>query len=349
MLMNVLVTGGAGFIGSHLVDALIDSGHKVIVLDSLEPAVHDRNQPPYLNPRAKYLWQDIRDADAVSKASENVEVLFHLASLIDVEESVRDPGKYVDVNVMGTATLLDSIVGGATLVERLILASSVAVYGEGSYVCSNCGPVKADPRPKEQLERGEWDVLCPDCGRPLEPQATSEGETPTPMSTYGLTKLTQEKLFEAASRKLGIPAVILRLANVYGPRQRSGPYAGVCTTFYSRLQVGVPPTVHEDGLQTRDYIHVEDVVRANLLSLEAAVDETLIVNIGTGKPVTVLQLAELLNEMMGSDISPEMKGTFRSGDIRHLWVDPRTSKERLGFTSSVDLREGLEATLRHSD
>ncbi len=347
--MRVLVTGGAGFIGSHLVDALVEGGHEVIILDNLEPRVHQGKKPHYLNAGATYLWQDIRDADAVAEATQDVEALFHLASLIDVEESMRDPGTYADVNVRGTAALLDAFAERPGSVNRLILASSVAVYGEGSYRCSKCGPVEAKPRPREQLQQGRWEILCPTCGTPLEPHATSEEARPAPLSTYGVTKLSQEKLFEAAAGNLGIPAVILRCANVYGPRQRPGPYAGVCTTFLERMQRGQAPIVHEDGLQTRDLIHVRDVVYASMLAMGAKVKGVLVANIGTGTPTTVLEVEKAIGELTKSELSPVLDGTFRPGDIRHLWVDTRRSRESLGFTSSIGLKEGvrtLVATLQ---
>ncbi|MFQ5871668.1 MAG: NAD-dependent epimerase/dehydratase family protein, partial [Candidatus Geothermarchaeales archaeon] len=193
--MKVLVTGGAGFIGSHLVDALADRGHEAVVLDNLDPQVHGQGPPPYLNRYAQYLWGDLRDRAVLKRAIEEVEVVFHLASLIDVEESMRQTERYVDVNVRGTATLLDALHKKGDVVKRVILASSVAVYGEGSYRCPQCGNVEPEPRQRAQLERREWEVLCPSCEEALEPQATSEEKNSAPISAYGLTKLTQEKLF----------------------------------------------------------------------------------------------------------------------------------------------------------
>jgi dTDP-L-rhamnose 4-epimerase len=343
--MRVLVTGGAGFIGSHLVDALVQEGHDVFVLDSLTPEVHRQGRPTYLNPGARYVWADIRSPGEWTDAVGDVEVLFHLASLIDVEESMRDMGKYVDVNVRGTATILDALLKTTGSLRKLILSSSVAVYGEGAYTCPECGPMEGRPRPEEQLKRRRWEVPCPSCGRALSPRATSEEKTPAPISVYGLTKLGQERLFEAASRHYGIPAVILRYANVYGPRQRPGAYAGVCTVFLMRAQKGEAPVVHEDGLQTRDYVSVEDVVRASVLAMEADVEGTVIANIGNGRPTTVLQVWELVAEVTGSHSKPLMEGTYRPGDIRHLWVDARRAREVLGFTYSIGIQEGLTSTL----
>jgi dTDP-L-rhamnose 4-epimerase len=343
--MRALVTGGAGFIGSHLVDALIEEGHDVVVLDNLAPEVHGGRPPGYLNPRAHYIWGDIRRPEKWLDDVGDVEVLFHLASLIEVEESMREVSKYVDVNVRGTATLLDALLKRTGSLRRLILSSSVAVYGEGAYTCPECGPVEGQPRPEEQLKRGRWEVPCPSCGRELRPQATSEEKTPAPISVYGFTKLTQERLFEAASRYHGIPAVILRYANVYGPRQRAGAYAGVCTVFLTKAQKGEALVVHEDGMQTRDFISVEDVVRASVLAVEADVEGTVIANIGTGKPTTVLQVWELVAEVTGSDSKPVMDRTYRPGDIRHLWVDTRRARDVLGFTYSIGIQEGLTSTL----
>ncbi len=344
--MRALVTGGAGFIGSNLVDALVLGDHEVFVLDNLEPGVH-RKRPAYLNPGAEYFWKDVRDAEAVREALQGVTHLFHLASLIDVEESMREPARYADVNVRGTATLLDEAAKQDSL-ERMVLASSVAVYGEGSYNCLECGPVEPLGRPEEQLESGEWEVRCPQCGRPLEPRATSEEKRPAPLSTYGITKLTQEMLFEAAARHLGKPAAILRYANVYGRRQRPGPYSGVCVTFHSRMMEGEGVVVHEDGKQSRDFVSVDDVVRASILAAEAEKPGVTVANIGTGGPTTVLDLIPILREITSSDAPAVMNGTHRQGDIRHLWVDNARARRELGFTPTTDLRQGLEATFRQS-
>ncbi len=314
------------------------------MLDNLDPGVHSE-KPGYLNPKASYIWKDVRDGQAVREALDGVTHLFHLASLIDVEESMREPARYADVNVRGTATVLDAATKEES-VERLILASSVAVYGEGSYTCSECGPVEPLARPKEQLERGEWEVMCPNCGSPLKPQATSEEKKPAPLSTYGITKLTQEMLFDAASRNVDKPAVILRYANVYGVRQRPGPYSGVCVTFHSRMLAGETVEVHEDGKQSRDFVSVDDVVRATVLAAEAQTSGVVRVNIGTGRPTTVLDLIPILREITAREGPSAIRGTYRQGDIRHLWVDDSRANRELGFNSTIDLLQGMKTTFQ---
>ncbi len=344
MGMNVLVTGGAGFIGSHLVDALVEAGHRVVVMDNLDPGVHGGRRPPYLNPRATYLFEDIRNPKAVRKGLDGAEVVYHLASLIDVAESMKEPAKYVDTNVNGTATLLDQATKQRE-VRRLILSSSVAVYGEGLYVCPSCGPAEPGPRAQELLEKRRWEVPCPSCGGDLKPRATSEKERPDPGSIYGLTKLVQEKLFESAGISLDIPAFILRYANVYGPRQRPGPYAGVCATFLERLREGQPLIIHEDGLQTRDLVHVHDVVRASVLAMRREAIGVQIANIGTGKPITILEIAEVMRDLTGRDSPLNLEKTFRPGDIRHLWVETEEAAKGLNFKPSIGFEEGIAALI----
>ncbi len=346
--MRVLVTGGAGFIGSHIVDALVAEGHEVAVLDSLVADIYGGSKPSYLNPRAQYVWKDIRDREALEEVVRDVGVVFHMASLIDIEESMRELGKYVDSNVVGTAVLLDTLQRYGRSLERLVLPSSAAVYGEGTYRCSSCGDVEPGPREGEQLRSGRWEVLCPTCGHVAKPQPTAEDKTPSPISIYGLTKLVQERLCGAFSVSLGTPVVVLRYANVYGTRQRAGRYAGVCTTFLSRALEGEPPVVHEDGLQSRDFVSVEDVVRANLLAMHAEVKGSLVVNIGTGRPTSVLQIWELISRETGAKLQPLMDGTFRPGDVRHLWLDPRRARQALGFKPSVRVEDGLKATITAS-
>lgn len=341
--MRVFVTGGAGFIGRHLVDALVGEGHEVRVLDNLEPRVHPA-KPGDLNPAATYFWNDIRDREAVQEAGKGAEALFHLASLIEVAEGERAMGRYVDVNARGTAVLLDTLREGPAL-RRLILTSSVAVYGEGAHRCPQCGSREGRPRTQEQVEDAEWDLRCTSCGASMEAEATSEGQEPRPRSVYGLTKLVQEKMFQALATHREIPAVILRYANVFGPGQRGGAYAGVCTAFLNQARAGEPLTVHEDGRQMRDFVFVEDAVRATVLALRAEIEGTAIANIGTGHPTSIIELAEVVGDLVGFDLPPVVGGTYRPGDVRHLWVDSRTAREVLGFAPTRGLRDGLREML----
>ncbi|MFQ5553690.1 MAG: NAD-dependent epimerase/dehydratase family protein [Thermoplasmata archaeon] len=345
--MRVLVTGGAGFIGRHLVDALTRAGHGVVVLDNRDPRIHP-SEPRNLNPDVTYVWKDVRNREAVREAASGAEALVHLASLIEVAEGEREIGRYVDVNVRGTAVLLDTLLKEAPSIQRMILTSSVAVYGEGAYTCPEDGDVEVSGRPTHRLERGQWDVSCPICGGDVKPQGTSEEKRPQPISVYGVTKLTQEKLFEAASAEGSIPAIILRFGNVFGPGQRAEAYAGVTTTFLRRVMAGERPIVHEDGEATRDYLAVEDAVQAALLALESPVEGVWIGNIGSGRPTTVREVAEAVGEAAGVPVSPRFEGTYRSGDIRHLWLDVRNAKKTLAFEPSIGLGEGLRRMLAAS-
>ncbi|MEE9174425.1 MAG: SDR family NAD(P)-dependent oxidoreductase [Thermoplasmata archaeon] len=342
--MRVLVTGGAGFIGRHLVDILVEAGHEVTILDNRDARIH-ASEPKDLNPRATYVWKDIRDREAVREAGQGAEALYHLASLIEVAESERDIGRYVDVNVRGTAVLLDTLIQHVPSLETLVLTSSVAVYGEGAYACGEDGGVEPGTRRQEQLDAGVWEAVCPQCQGRLEPIGTAEGKVPNPVSVYGVTKLVQEKVFASASREAGLPAVVLRFGNVFGPGQREGAYAGVTTTFLRRIARGEPLTVHEDGRQTRDYVFVEDAVAAAVRALDAPIEGTWIGNIGSGRPTTVLEVAQLAAEVVGGEVSTRQEGTYRPGDIRHLWLDVAEARRSLGFEPSVDLKEGLRRTV----
>ncbi len=338
--MQILVTGGAGFIGRHLVDALVEAGHEVTILDNLDARIHP-SEPEELNPRATYVWKDIRDREAVREAGQGAEALYHLASLIEVAESERDIGRYVDVNVRGTAVLLDTLIQDVPSLETMVLTSSVAVYGEGAYTCGEDGRVEVGRRPQEQLDAGVWEAVCPQCQGQLEPMGTTEEKVPNPVSVYGVTKLVQEKVVASASRETGLPAVVLRFGNVLGPGQREGAYAGVTTTFLRQIARGEPLTVHEDGRQTRDYVFVEDAVAAAVQALDAPIEGTWIGNIGSGHPTTVLEVAELVAEVVGGEVSARQEGTYRPGDIRHLWLDVAEARRVLGFEPRVDLKEGL--------
>ncbi len=338
--VRVLVTGGAGFIGRHLVNALIEGGHEVTILDNLDPRIHP-SEPQDLDPRATYVWKDIRDREAVLEAAQGAQALYHLASLIEVAESERDIGRYVDVNVRGTAVLLDTLIQDVPSLETLVLTSSVAVYGEGAYTCGEDGRVEVGRRRREQLDAGVWEAMCPQCQGQLEPIGTTEEKIPNPLSVYSVTKLVQEKAFASASRETGLPAIVLRFGNVFGPGQREGAYAGVTTTFLRQIARGEPLTVHEDGRQTRDYVFIEDAVAAAVQALNAPIEGMWTGNIGSGQPTTVLEVAQLAAEVVGGEVSTRQEGTYRPGDIRHLWLDVREARRVLGFEPSVDLKEGL--------
>ncbi len=342
---SVLVTGGAGFIGSHLVDALVERGHRVRILDSLEPQVHGESgeTPPYLNPQAEFVRGDMRDREAVRKALEGIEVLFHHAAAVGVGQSMYEVQRYTENNTLGTANLLDVVANEKHRVERMILASSMSIYGEGRYLCSACGVVYPRLRPEEQLRERAWEMRCPHCGREVSSLSTDEEKPLHPTSIYAITKRDQEEMFLCIGQAYGIPTVALRYFNVYGPRQAlSNPYTGVAAIFSARIMNGRPPVVYEDGLQSRDFIHVKDIVKANLLAMERREADYQVFNVGTGRATTVLELAHLLMERLGGKgLEPQVVGRYRRGDIRHAYADITKIRERLGFSPQVDFEEGV--------
>ncbi|MBI2104139.1 MAG: NAD-dependent epimerase/dehydratase family protein [Candidatus Omnitrophica bacterium] len=341
--MRVLVTGGAGFIGSHLVDALVRDGHAVRVLDSFDPQVHGGRAPDYLNPAAEYVEGDVRDRDALRRSLRDIEVVFHEAAVVGVGQSMYEIERYVSVNVLGTATLLDVIVNDRLPLKKLVVASSMSIYGEGQYACPSCGPVTPPLRPLEQLKAREWEMRCPRCSRPARPQPTAEAKTLSPTSVYAVSKRDQEELCLCVGRSYGIPTTALRYFNVYGPRQAlSNPYTGVCAIFSARIKNRHRPLLFEDGGQTRDFIAVQDIVQANLLVMRDARADFEVLNVGTGHPVSIAQIGRLLAQLYGVPVEPELTRKYRAGDIRHCYADI-SKLQALDFRPSVSLEEGLRA------
>lgn len=339
--MRVLVTGGAGFIGSHLVDALVEAGHPVRVLDNFEPQVHGGARPDYLNAHAEYQEGDVRDRAAVRRALDGIDVVFHEAAMVGVGQSMYEIERYTSANVVGTAVLLDAIVNDRLPVRKLVVASSMSIYGEGQYRCARCGPVLAGLRPAEQMAAHEWEVRCPRCRTAVSPEPTAESKPLAPSSVYAVSKRDQEELCLSVGRGYGIPTVALRYFNAYGPRQSlSNPYTGVCAIFSSRVKNGNRPIVFEDGGQTRDFIHVRDIARANLLVMQDARADGQVFNVGVGAPVAIAEIARLLARLYGVAVEPEIVMKYRAGDIRHCYAE--TSRlSALGFAPSVPFAEGL--------
>jgi dTDP-L-rhamnose 4-epimerase len=339
---RVLVTGGAGFIGSHLVDALLARGDEVRVLDSLDPLAHAESAPAHLDPAAELLVGDLRDRRAVERALGGVDRVFHLGGAVGNGESMMNVRRAVDVNSGGTAELLEAVLARRDQVRRLVVASSMVVYGEGAYLCPEHGERSPGPRPEEQLRRRVWEPRCERCGGELEPIATREDAPLRPASVYGITKRDQEELALVLGRAYGLEAVALRYLNVYGPRQALGnPYAGVAALFAARLLNGRRPIVFEDGAQIRDLVHVSDVVRATLVAMDAPGAPGHAINVATGRRVRVLDLARRVAEALGSSLAPEVTGQFRAGDIRHCFADARRARELLGFEARLELAQGL--------
>jgi dTDP-L-rhamnose 4-epimerase len=339
----VLVTGGAGFIGSHTVDRLVAKGRRVRVLDSIEPQVHlDRHR--FRNPEAEYQESSVTDADAVERSLEGVSSVVHLAAQVGVGQSMYDMVRYVRDNTLGTAVLLDSLVRRRDQISELIAASSMSIYGEGAYVCEACGANPATVRRSiEDLKARRWDPVCTACNRVARPIPTPETKLLESDSVYAVTKKAQEELCLVFGRAYGVRVVALRFFNVYGPRQSlSNPYTGVAAIFSSRLLNGQRPLLFEDGYQSRDFVHVSDVVRGIELSLETKTADNVALNIGTGRPTEVRQVAEIIAEELTVDLKPEILERFRHGDIRHCFADISEAQWLLGFRPQVDFREGMK-------
>ncbi len=340
---KVLVTGGCGFIGSWTVDLLIEKGYDVVVLDNLEWQVHRGRMPEWINPKACYVFGDLRDYRLLREIISDVDYVIHLAALVGIGQSMYEVERYTDVNVRGTAALLESIINSNSDVKKVVVASSMNVYGEGKYYCETCGEYKVvQSRSLEQLRKRIWNPLCPDCGQELKPVPTDENKSLNPLSIYAWTKLAQEQLSMIIGRAYGIPVVVLRYFNVYGPRQSlSNPYAGVCAIFICRLLNGKPPYIFEDGGQLRDFVYVKDVAEANILALERRACDYQVINIGTSKPISILRLAKEITAILKVDIEPHVTYKYRKGDIRHCFADISKAEKLLDWRPRTAIREGL--------
>ncbi|MGI8540289.1 MAG: NAD-dependent epimerase/dehydratase family protein [Rubrobacteraceae bacterium] len=333
------MTGGAGLIGSHLSDLLLAEGYSVRVLDNLEPQTHRNGKPPWMNPEAEFRHADIRDREAVRHALEGVDIVFHEAAYGGY---MPEMAKYVHVNSLGTAQMLETIRDENLPVEKIIVASSQAVYREGAVSCPAHGLVFPEMRPTERLAAGDFSVRCPVCGAPSESAPTPEEAPVGGEMVYAITKMDQERLTLSWGRQTGIPTVALRYSCTYGPRQSIfNPYTGVIAIFCTRLLSGNPPILYEDGEQTRDLCFVEDIARANLIAAESDKLDGLPVNIGTGRPTTIRNIAEMVSSALGTNIEPLARGEFRPGEMRHLTPDISRASAA-GYAPEVELSEGIE-------
>lgn len=339
--MRVLVTGGAGFIGSAVVDRLVERGDDVVVLDNLSPAAH-ATMPDYLNPGAEYRWADLADDGAVADAVRGADAVCHQAARVGLGVDFDDVTKYVADNDQGTAVLLRAL-WNERFSGRLVVASSMVVYGEGAYRCAACGPTRPGPRTVAQLDAGRFEPPCPRCDAPLEPGFVGEDAPVDPRNVYAISKLATEQLAFAYGREAQVPTIALRYHNVYGPRMpRNTPYAGVASLFRSALAAGVAPRVFEDGGQRRDFVHVGDVARANLASLDAAPEVTGAFNVASGTPHTVGEAAFAIAAAFGADTpQPVVTGQWRLGDVRHVTASADRAASVLGFRAEVPFAEGM--------
>jgi len=345
MTERILVTGGAGFIGSFLVDALIERGHKVRIYDALVPQVHGPEQklPAYVNPEAEFIKGDVRDRDSLGKALAGVDVVFHLAAAVGVGQSMYQIQYYTDVNTLGGAVLLDLLANEKHRVRKIVVASSMSIYGEGKYECDDCGIVYPRLRSEAQLKARDWEMKCPHCGQDVHMLPTDEEKPLYPTSIYAITKRDHEEMFISTGLAYGIPAVALRFFNTYGPRQAlSNPYTGVAAIFSGRLLNHQPPVIYEDGQQSRDFTHVSDIVQGLLLAMDKPEADYQVFNLGTGVPTSIRQVADLLcQHLVGGELEPQILNQFRAGDIRHCYADLTRSRRLLGFEPRVSFEEGL--------
>lgn len=343
-MKKILITGGAGFIGSHTADRLLAAGYQVRALDLLDPQIHgaERRPPAYLDPRVELVTGDVRNRDDLTRAIAGVDAVYHFAARTGVGQSMYDIHGYSDVNVGGTAMLLDVLANTPHQVRKVILSSSRAVYGEGKYRCTACGPVFPPPRTREQLEAQQWSMRCPVCGRELLPVPTDEQKPLAPISVYALTKRVQEELVRMYADTYRVPFVILRYFNVYGSRQAiNNPYTGIGAIFANRAISGQDILIYEDGMPGRDFVNVRDVVEANLLALENDRAEYGVFNVGSGERLTVLDLARLVLKELDSRVEMKFTGQFRVGDIRDCYADLTRSREILGYAPRVAFAAGV--------
>ncbi|HEX5782925.1 MAG TPA: NAD-dependent epimerase/dehydratase family protein [Solirubrobacteraceae bacterium] len=337
----ILVTGGAGFIGSHVVDALLAQGHEVRVLDTLLAGAH-RERPDYVDERAEWIEGDVRDARTAARAVAGVSAVSHQAAMVGLGTDIGDIADYVGHNDFGTAVLLGALAADG-FDGRVVLGSSMVVYGEGRYACAEHGVVRAPPRRPGDLDAGRFEPACPACGASLEPCPVPEDAPLDPRNVYAATKVAQEHLCASFARETGVPFTALRYHNVYGPRMpRDTPYAGVASIFRSALASGGVPKVFEDGAQLRDFVHVRDVARANVVALTVPEPAVGAFNIGSGSPRTILDMARAITRAVAPEREPVVTGQWRGGDVRHVFASVAAAADRLGFRAVEEFDAGMQ-------
>jgi dTDP-L-rhamnose 4-epimerase len=350
---KVLVTGGAGFVGSHTIDLLAEKGYNTILFDNLEPQVHGSKAelPDYISNNVVFIHDDVRNHNSLMKVVKEVDAIIHLAAMVGVGQSMYQIERYVDCNTKGTATLLDILVNEKNNVKKLIIASSMSVYGEGKYYCENCATtVYPGMRSEEQFKKHQWDHLCPKCHSTIKPLPTDEEKPLLSTSIYAMSKRHQEEMSILTGKTYGIPTVAFRYFNIYGSRQSlSNPYTGCAAIFISRMLNNKPPYIFEDGNQLRDFIHVKDVAQANVKALECASVNYQIINIGTGKPISIKSLAETLTKLYNKpSLIPYLSNEYRKGDIRHCYADTSKAQKLLDFRPKISLSSGMNELITWS-
>lgn len=342
---RILITGGAGFIGSWTVDKLIEKGYKVTILDNLEPQVH-KTFPNYLNKEAEFVKGDVTNPEDWKKVLESCDAIIHLAAMVGVGQGQYEPERYMRVNNYGTALMYKILINmkkdNKTLPEKIIVASSKATYGEGAYVCEEHGEVYPKLRSLENLERKDWEQHCPMCDNHIKPVATKESKPQQNPNTYALSKFDQERLAVNYGHVLNIPTVAFRYFNVYGPRQSlNNPYTGVAAIFSSRIKNNNQPIIYEDGNQLRDFVFVEDVADANILALKK-LEGMIVLNVGSGNPISISDIANTLIELYNSNVTLKITQEYRLGDTRHDYADISLIKKELGWKPQTDIKTGFK-------
>jgi len=344
---HVLITGGAGFIGINLAQKLVGDGYKVSILDNLSPQIHGhypaQDEKLLRDERVNFIRADVRQVGVLQAIVEKVEAIVHLAAETGTAQSMYQIAHYNDVNVQATAQLLDILANNPHSVKKIVLASSRSIYGEGAYRCKTHGDVYPGARNASQLKNHQWDPLCPICGAAVSAIPTPESARPSPASIYAATKYAQEDLIRIAGDSLGIGTAILRFQNVYGAGQSlNNPYTGILSIFSTRIRRGMSLPIFEDGLESRDFVHVSDIVQAIQLALESEAANGATFNVGAGEPTSVLDIANMLVDAFGGTVRPTVTGQYRLGDIRHCYADLTQIREKLGFEPKMTLKKGIE-------
>lgn len=350
--MKILITGGAGFIGSHTADLLIEKGHGVRIMDTFDRQIHQGKRPDYLNAKCEVVAGDVRDPAAWKKCLIGIDAVIHLAARTGIGQSMYEPMSYSDTNVLGTAAFYDLLLKNPELrrgIKKIIVASSKTIYGEGTYKCKTHGTVYPETRTLEQLKENDWEIHCPICGEYVVPIGIKEDKPPQTPSVYGMTKFSTERLAVMLGNALSIPTVAFRYFSAFGPRQSlNNPYTGVCSIFLSRIKNGNSPVIFEDGKQLRDYVFVKDVARSNLIAIEKD-DCAGVYNIGSGSPSDLIGLSSVLSDVLGLDVQPEITGKFRVGDTRHDFADISKARKELGYRPEWDLKSGIQQLVEWSE
>ena len=343
-MKNVLITGGAGFIGSNLSLKLIDQGYTITILDNLSEQIHGKDSVLYdsIKGKVNFIHGDVRSKQDWLKALKNQEIIVHLAAETGTGQSMYEVQKYVDVNIGGTSIMLDYLVNEKHTIKKVIIASSRAIYGEGKYLCKAHGEVYPTERNENDLLESNFEPKCPICQKELELVPTDEESKIHPSSVYGITKQNQEQMVLNVCKSINIPAVAFRYQNVYGPGQSlKNPYTGILSIFSTQIRNGNNINIFEDGLESRDFVYIDDVVNATILGMQNQEANHEVFNVGSGTPITVLEVANQLKKFYESDIKIEVTGNFRLGDIRHNFADLSKIESKLGFKPSYDFTSGI--------